>query len=86
MAMASNFTTFRKLRIKPQMMHQIFCRKKEKGRDQNYPYKVIEVTPPPRNLGVRCFPPRSHTGTSFEKVNTNQARKDSTCSPPEDTY
>ncbi|KAJ0888103.1 hypothetical protein HanRHA438_Chr09g0398281 [Helianthus annuus] len=49
MAMASQIPTFRKAQM-------IVCRKKEKGRDQNYPYKVIEITPPPRNLGIRCFP------------------------------
>ncbi|KAI3500925.1 hypothetical protein L1887_36754 [Cichorium endivia] len=58
MAMASHLTTFRK----PQMMQQIVCRKKEKGRDQNYPYKVIEVTPPPKSLGVRCFPQNLQCG------------------------
>ncbi|KAK1432737.1 hypothetical protein QVD17_09635 [Tagetes erecta] len=57
--MASYFTTLHK----PQMMMlQIVCRKKEKGRDQNYPYKVIEITPPPRNLGVRCFPSNLQCG------------------------
>ncbi|XP_024014593.1 uncharacterized protein LOC18023026 isoform X2 [Eutrema salsugineum] len=36
---------------------QINCKKKERGRDQsNYPYKVIEITPPPKSLGVRCLP------------------------------
>ncbi|AED94554.1 hypothetical protein ISN44_As05g034470 [Arabidopsis suecica] len=36
---------------------QINCRKKEKGRDQShYPYKVIEITPPPKSLGIRCLP------------------------------
>nr|XP_043617209.1 uncharacterized protein LOC122589037 [Erigeron canadensis] len=52
---SSNFTTFHK---PSQMMRtRIVCRKKEKGgRDQNYPYKVIEITPPPRHLGTRCFP------------------------------
>lgn len=29
---------------------------------------------------------RSRTGTNFEKVNMNRARKDSMCSRPEDTY
>ncbi|CAH1420617.1 unnamed protein product [Lactuca virosa] len=59
MAMATHLIAFRK----PQMMqHQIVCRKKEKGRDQNYPYKVIEVTPPPKSLGVRCFPPNLQCG------------------------
>ncbi|KAL8255109.1 hypothetical protein R6Q59_033330 [Mikania micrantha] len=58
MAVATQLTAFRK----PQMMHQIVCRKKEKGRDQNHPYKVIEVTPPPRNLGIRCFPSNLQCG------------------------
>ncbi|CAF1859181.1 unnamed protein product [Brassica oleracea var. botrytis] len=36
---------------------KIDCRKKEKGRDQSIsPYKVIEITPPPKSLGVRCLP------------------------------
>ncbi|XP_026442394.1 uncharacterized protein LOC113341901 isoform X2 [Papaver somniferum] len=37
---------------------QVFCRKKEKdyGENSNYPFKVIEITPPPKNLGIRCFP------------------------------
>ncbi|KAL9343483.1 hypothetical protein Peur_063914 [Populus x canadensis] len=37
----------------------VTCRKKERDRDRSYPYKVIEITPPPKNLGVRCFPPAS---------------------------
>ncbi|XP_076949588.1 uncharacterized protein LOC143622282 [Bidens hawaiensis] len=44
------------------MSMMIVCRKKEKGRDQNYPYKVIEITPPPRNLGIRCFPTNLQCG------------------------
>ncbi|XP_037494316.1 uncharacterized protein LOC105633937 isoform X4 [Jatropha curcas] len=35
----------------------ICCRKKERDRDHFHPYKVIEITPPPKNLGIRCFPP-----------------------------
>ncbi|KFK33095.1 hypothetical protein AALP_AA6G330600 [Arabis alpina] len=36
---------------------KINCRKKERGRDQsNSPYKVIEITPPPKSLGTRCLP------------------------------
>ncbi|KAJ7014040.1 hypothetical protein NC653_003616 [Populus alba x Populus x berolinensis] len=34
----------------------VTCRKKERDRDHSYPYKVIEITPPPKNLGIRCFP------------------------------
>ncbi|XP_057983037.1 uncharacterized protein LOC131167956 isoform X2 [Malania oleifera] len=42
-------------------MLQVLCRKKERDRgrrdrDHHYPYKVIEITPPPKSLGVRCFP------------------------------
>lgn len=37
----------------------VTCRKKERDRDRSYPYKVIEITPPPKNLGIRCFPPVS---------------------------
>ncbi|XP_022888849.1 uncharacterized protein LOC111404265 isoform X2 [Olea europaea var. sylvestris] len=51
MATISSFSTLRKT-------PQIQCRKKEKerGGQNNYPYKVIEITPPPKNLGIRCFP------------------------------
>ncbi|XP_057992076.1 uncharacterized protein LOC110641329 isoform X3 [Hevea brasiliensis] len=35
------------------------CRKKERERDHIHPYKVIEITPPPKNLGIRCFPPQN---------------------------
>ncbi|CAM8959362.1 unnamed protein product [Rhodiola kirilowii] len=52
MAMASNLATFQK---SAQVM-RVICRMKERGREQHQPYKVIEVTPPPKNLGVRCFP------------------------------
>ncbi|PON41566.1 hypothetical protein PanWU01x14_288380 [Parasponia andersonii] len=43
---------------------QVNCRKKEKNRENYHPYKVIEITPPPRNLGVRCFPPNLQCGES----------------------
>ncbi|GMN42584.1 hypothetical protein TIFTF001_011785 [Ficus carica] len=43
---------------------QVLCRKKEKNRDNVHPYKVIEITPPPKNLGVRCFPPNLQCGES----------------------
>eukprot|EP00261_Vitis_vinifera_P039476 XP_019080719.1 PREDICTED: uncharacterized protein LOC100262706 isoform X2 [Vitis vinifera] len=55
MAMASNLPAYQKSRGL-----QIFCRKKDRERD-HHPYKVIEITPPPKNLGVRCFP-------SFDKT------------------
>ncbi|KAF3947956.1 hypothetical protein CMV_025984 [Castanea mollissima] len=43
---------------------QVFCRKKERNRDNNHPYKVIEITPPPKNLGIRCFPSNLQCGES----------------------
>ncbi|KAH7510682.1 hypothetical protein FEM48_ZijujUnG0099800 [Ziziphus jujuba var. spinosa] len=43
---------------------QVICRKKEKDRDNRHPYKVIEITPPPKNLGVRCFPSNLQCGES----------------------
>ncbi|XP_016561614.1 uncharacterized protein LOC107860682 isoform X3 [Capsicum annuum] len=52
MAMVSNTNPFLK-----SQMHQIYCRKKEKEKSQNpQPYKVIEISPPPKNLGIRCLP------------------------------
>ncbi|KAK2661674.1 hypothetical protein Ddye_000248 [Dipteronia dyeriana] len=41
---ASNLATYHKA--------QIICRKKDK---EIQPYKVIEITPPPKCLGVRCL-------------------------------
>ncbi|KAK9676344.1 hypothetical protein RND81_11G070800 [Saponaria officinalis] len=34
---------------------QIVCKKRDKDKDI-YPYKVVEITPPPKHLGVRCLP------------------------------
>jgi hypothetical protein len=44
----------------------VVCRKNKDGRDRErerdkekehkHPFKVVEITPPPRCLGVRCFP------------------------------
>lgn len=48
------YETIAILWLQTKVLH-IFCRKKERDRDQ-HPYKVIEITPPPKNLGVRCFP------------------------------
>lgn len=47
-------------------MPQILCRKKDKDRAQNHPhpYKVVEITPPPKNLGIRCFPSNLQCGES----------------------
>ncbi|XP_039819879.1 uncharacterized protein LOC120682168 isoform X2 [Panicum virgatum] len=44
----------------------VVCRKNKDGRERErerdrekehkHPFKVVEITPPPRCLGVRCFP------------------------------
>ncbi|XXG52029.1 hypothetical protein AAC387_Pa03g0454 [Persea americana] len=50
--MATNLVTLRK-----GSGLQIFCKKKDRERESDrYPYKVIEITPPPKILGIRCFP------------------------------
>ncbi|GMY13284.1 LOC110641329 isoform [Fagus crenata] len=46
------------------LQFQVFCRKKEGNRDNHHPYKVIEITPPPKNLGIRCFPSNLQCGES----------------------
>ncbi|XP_061343885.1 uncharacterized protein LOC133289877 isoform X2 [Gastrolobium bilobum] len=46
---------------------EVFCsRKRDRDRERGsiHPYKVVEITPPPRNLGVRCFPPNLQCGES----------------------
>ncbi|KAJ6866654.1 hypothetical protein NC652_038029 [Populus alba x Populus x berolinensis] len=47
----------------------VTCRKKERDRGRSHPYKVIEITPPPKNLGIRCFPPVSFSFSSFVSSN-----------------
>ncbi|KAH9624821.1 hypothetical protein KSS87_018137 [Heliosperma pusillum] len=42
---------------------QIMCKKREKEKEQ-YPYKVIEITPPPKHLGIRCLPLNLQCGES----------------------
>ncbi|XP_027151460.1 uncharacterized protein LOC113751602 isoform X1 [Coffea eugenioides] len=60
----SNVTAFRKIEMSGKF--KVTCRKKERDRGQNqhYPYKVIEITPPPKNLGIRCFPCNVQCGES----------------------
>ncbi|PKA51455.1 hypothetical protein AXF42_Ash002820 [Apostasia shenzhenica] len=43
---------------------RVSCRKKDRDRDHHhhYPFKVVEITPPPRCLGVRCLPSNIHCG------------------------
>ncbi|TVU15493.1 hypothetical protein EJB05_39017 [Eragrostis curvula] len=31
-------------------------REREREKEHKHPFKVVEITPPPRCLGVRCFP------------------------------
>ncbi|XWS44125.1 hypothetical protein CRYUN_Cryun15aG0017800 [Craigia yunnanensis] len=61
MVAASNLGTYQKSHV-----FKVICRRKERGREHhnNYPYKVIEITPPPKSLGVRCFPPNLQCGES----------------------
>ncbi|KAJ4827572.1 hypothetical protein Tsubulata_004793 [Turnera subulata] len=63
---SSNLGTYQKIPV----VH-IMCRKKDRDRDRDhrsrshsYPYKVIEITPPPKNLGIRCFAPNLQCGES----------------------
>ncbi|KAG8384869.1 hypothetical protein BUALT_Bualt04G0163200 [Buddleja alternifolia] len=62
MATVSSFSALRK----HSQMPQVICRKKDKERgghgQNNYPYKVIEITPPPKSLGIRCFPSNLQCG------------------------
>ncbi|GLJ16461.1 hypothetical protein SUGI_0280260 [Cryptomeria japonica] len=37
---------------------QVLCKRNQ----DHHPYKVIDVTPPSRNLGVRCFPSNMQCG------------------------
>ncbi|KAK9117287.1 hypothetical protein Sjap_016234 [Stephania japonica] len=59
MAMASHFVS-----MSNSQGLQIVCRRKERGKDkdQNYPFKVVEITPPPKNLGIRCLPSNMQCG------------------------
>ncbi|XP_058180274.1 uncharacterized protein LOC131298820 isoform X2 [Rhododendron vialii] len=63
MAMASSFAAINKNYPQPKAP-RILCRKKERDRGQIHPYKVIEITPPPKSLGVRCFAPNLQCGES----------------------
>uniref|UniRef100_A0A7C8Z557 Uncharacterized protein n=1 Tax=Opuntia streptacantha TaxID=393608 RepID=A0A7C8Z557_OPUST len=42
---------------------RIVCKKRDRERD-NFPYTVIEITPPPKHLGIRCFPSNLQCGES----------------------
>ncbi|KAK1290731.1 hypothetical protein QJS10_CPB18g01309 [Acorus calamus] len=58
--MASNAVAFQKLNGL-----LVSCKKKERdNRENNYPYKVVEITPPPKSLGIRCFPQNMQCGES----------------------
>ncbi|KAL1314957.1 hypothetical protein HN51_041761 [Arachis hypogaea] len=53
---------------KQTMAFEISCRKRDRERDRErgsiHPYKVVEITPPPKCLGVRCLPPNLQCGES----------------------
>ncbi|GFQ01002.1 hypothetical protein PHJA_002244100 [Phtheirospermum japonicum] len=57
MTTISSFSTLRKV-------HLLKEKEKERGGQNNYPYKFIEITPPPKNLGTRCFPSNLPCGES----------------------
>ncbi|XP_004514006.1 uncharacterized protein [Cicer arietinum] len=47
---------------KKTMSFEVSCSRKrdrdrERGSNNIHPYKVVEITPPPKSLGVRCLPP-----------------------------
>ncbi|KAK7339586.1 hypothetical protein VNO77_20263 [Canavalia gladiata] len=49
------------------MSFEVSCsRKRDRDRERGsiHPYKVVEITPPPKCLGVRCFPPNLQCGES----------------------
>ncbi|KAL4193426.1 hypothetical protein AMTRI_Chr06g199310 [Amborella trichopoda] len=57
MAIAFNSALYLKVPI------GVFCRRREREHD-HHPYKVIEITPPPKNLGIRCLPANVQCGES----------------------
>ncbi|KAK7260682.1 hypothetical protein RIF29_26931 [Crotalaria pallida] len=52
--------------FKQTMSFEVSCRKRDRDRDKDsiHPYKVVEITPPPKCLGVRCFPHNLQCGES----------------------
>ncbi|KAJ3696948.1 hypothetical protein LUZ61_000653 [Rhynchospora tenuis] len=61
MAMASAQLYYRK----PRLYNRIECRKRDRERDREiHPFMVVDVTPPTKNLGIRCFPNNIHCGES----------------------
>ncbi|XP_004514008.1 uncharacterized protein [Cicer arietinum] len=54
---------------KKTMSFEVSCSRKrdrdrERGSNNIHPYKVVEITPPPKSLGVRCLPPNLQCGES----------------------
>ncbi|XP_074563901.1 uncharacterized protein LOC141820475 [Curcuma longa] len=66
MAMASaSFPSYKLAQGAGFLQQRIMCvRKKDKERDLHHPFEVVEISPPPRNLGIRCFPSNIHCGES----------------------
>ncbi|WOL04159.1 hypothetical protein Cni_G12880 [Canna indica] len=61
MAMAAS--SFSHHKVQGGFLQQVICRRKDKdSRDLHHPFQVVEITPPPRNLGIRCFPSNIHCG------------------------
>ncbi|GJN02547.1 hypothetical protein PR202_ga19909 [Eleusine coracana subsp. coracana] len=70
MAMVAS-TSFTYHKLQPRLA--VVCRKnrqdgrdreREREKEHKHPFKVVEITPPPRCLGVRCFPTNIHCGES----------------------
>ncbi|XP_020960705.1 uncharacterized protein LOC107605247 isoform X5 [Arachis ipaensis] len=66
---------------KQTMAFEISCRKRDRERDRErgsiHPYKVVEITPPPKCLGVRCLPPFLQKKKSCAVQNYFRSRVDS---------
>ncbi|CAI8612250.1 unnamed protein product [Vicia faba] len=45
------------------MLFEVSCSSRKRDRDI-HPYKVVEITPPPKSLGVRSLPPNLQCGES----------------------
>lgn len=41
------------------MLYEVSCSSSRKRDSGIHPYKVVEITPPPKSLGLRCLPPVS---------------------------
>ncbi|CAL5191627.1 unnamed protein product [Lathyrus oleraceus] len=46
------------------MLYEVSCSSSRKRDSGIHPYKVVEITPPPKSLGLRCLPPNLQCGES----------------------